>query len=210
MWYWSIDTSGEIERLVIGKKGGEEYKLSHIADRKMVVDAIGHMNANPRHNYVVYPDSIHECIDNHEKGDKCEYIKTFNFVWHNYYEEYSVWHNKDTKSRNRTEALVINYLKEMTAKPTYKSILHIHQEISDRCKHWSRFHGKCEIGDISVRGSFMGASHVVERGFEVYGRGRKTNSFSVTETIPKDSQKEYIIAEGFHGTTGIIYVKDDL
>lgn len=110
-------------------------------------------------------------------------------------EQLKVYRNKKHKTRNRAEFLMVNYIQEEFANPTKMTITQAREWCLGVANGIEKSKGGVTFSEIHVNGQIMGEEHKQTRQFAMYGRGRGTYTVCVYETIFKDANNGYCVAD---------------
>ncbi len=104
-------------------------------------------------------------------------------------EQYRVFHNKNTKPRNRAEAFMIDFIKSFTACELDMTLQELREFFISEANILPKSYGKVIFKEITIISKIMGKEHIQKRGFAMYGSGRGTYTLSISETVEKDTSK---------------------
>ena len=108
-------------------------------------------------------------------------------------EKFRVYHNNKHKCRNRTEYLMITYIRKFLAEPVDMTIEQVYEWCTKTATDIEKSKGKVYFSDIHINSTIAGYPNLVTRGFGMYGRGRGTYTISVTEELTKDANNDYVV-----------------
>lgn len=115
------------------------------------------------------------------------------------FEKFTVYHMTGCKIRNRTEAFMIDEIKNTCSKPINCTIEVLRNAIitvmNDIISLYPRF-GKCTISELQCNATMAGNDNWQERHFCLYAPGRKIRTLSVSETVMKDADNNWEVIPG--------------
>jgi len=109
-------------------------------------------------------------------------------------EKFNFFHHKDYKVRNRCEQAVLEFSKNLVSNPLEMNIEEVFNEINQFLKEYNLEnprHGSVDVSKLRISGTICGKPHFVTRQFSVTAIGRKISTFSIYESLFKDSSQNY-------------------
>lgn len=113
-------------------------------------------------------------------------------------EKFDLYHNSNVNPRNRAESYIIRFIKKFLVDKVDMTIEQLREHVLSVSETYQRTHpnhGFVTIGNIHENGHIAGKPNICTRSFAIYGRGRKTYTLSISESLFKDSENNYMIAD---------------